>query len=103
MSAKPDTAVVIPVGSVDDMLGRQIRSVLVQDLDSPFEIVLSINKLLEVSWATLPQRSVHVTEVELIREHMPLLNLQSYPRGLCELSALRLLCRNIASGSVPAS
>ncbi|MBC7593603.1 MAG: hypothetical protein H7288_06660 [Kineosporiaceae bacterium] len=67
------------------------------------EIVRAINTLLEVSWMTLPPRSVHVTEVELIREHTPLLNLQGNPRALGELSALRLLCRDIASGSVPAS
>ena len=62
------------------------------------EIVSSTNTLLEVSWITLPPCSVHVTEVELIREHTPLLNLQANPRALGELPALRLLCRDIASG-----
>ncbi|WNM27348.1 hypothetical protein RN607_14285 [Demequina capsici] len=61
-------------------------------------IVAWMNVNLEVSWSVLSQPTVHETEVALIREHTPLLNLQDNPRALPELEALRLECRAIAAG-----
>jgi GT2 family glycosyltransferase len=40
---QPDVSVVIPVGSIDPGLAAQLRAVLSQQLDEPFEVVLSRN------------------------------------------------------------
>ena len=57
-----------------------------------------INEHLEVSWVTLPRVDVHGAEVELIREHTPVLNLKDNPLKLPELALLREIYREIASG-----
>lgn len=64
-------------------------------------IVEWINANLEVSWIPLGEL-IHETEVDLIRTHGPLLNLDGNPRALGELRDLRRLCREIA-GQHPAS
>lgn len=56
-------------------------------------IVDWIDTNLEVSWAVVPQPEVHESEVTLMREHAPLLNLQHNPRALPELALLRAECR----------
>jgi glycosyltransferase involved in cell wall biosynthesis len=40
---EPQVSVIIPVGSVDDLLEPQLRAVLAQSCDRPFEVVLSRN------------------------------------------------------------
>lgn len=61
-------------------------------------IVRWINRNLEVSWLVL-DGAVHDTEVRLIQEFGPLLNLSGNPRKLPELSTVREECRRIASRS----
>lgn len=61
-------------------------------------IIRWINRNLEVSWVVL-DGAVHDTEVRLIREFGPLLNLSGNPRKLPELSIVREECRRIASRS----
>ena len=39
----PDVSIVIPVGSVDGLLGEELRAVLAQEFDGTFEVVLSLN------------------------------------------------------------
>ncbi len=55
----PTIAVVIPVGRVADSLTTQIRSVLTQTLDRPFEVVLSVNT---------PSRHAHTEVGRLVAE-----------------------------------
>lgn len=64
-------------------------------------IIAWINRNLVINWVVLPRHQVHDAEVQLIREHSPLLNLKGNDRKLMELAALRRLCRDIAAG-IPA-
>lgn len=61
-------------------------------------IVEWINTNLEMSWAEVPAADVPKTELALIVEHTPLLNLDGNPHALVELDELRVLCRRIAAG-----
>jgi GT2 family glycosyltransferase len=53
--ATPAVSVVIPVGSVDGQLTPQLRAVLAQRTDSPFELVLSLNSSAPADRAALEE------------------------------------------------
>ena len=42
-TSQPDVSVIVPVGAVDAVLERQVRAIVEQQLDRPFELVLSLN------------------------------------------------------------
>lgn len=65
-------------------------------------IVGWVNASLDVSWEGLPLDELRATEAALIAAHMPLLNIDGKPSALSELDELRLLCRQIASGTAAA-
>ena len=83
-----------PQGSLAGQKRQQNYRFAPADRDA---IVSWINNCLLVSWAVLSPDEVHTSEVELIKEHTPLMNLQDNPRALAELRTLRGLCRQIAA------
>lgn len=79
------------------LIGRNNTRNYVFSTSDEQDIIAWINQNLLVNWVTVAPEDQDHAEKQLIREHLPLLNLQGNPAALPELSAVRAECVRIAN------